>query len=319
MTPPLVSIIIPVHNAARWLHTTLESALAQTWPRCEIVAVDDGSTDDSASIVRGFESRGVRLTTSPHRGAAAARNVGFASSHGDLIQFLDADDLLAADKIAQQVPPLMAAPRHVASAAWARFTGTPGEVPTEYPNWRDMSGVDFLCRQYEAGSMMHPAAWLTPRDLILRVGPWDETLSVNDDGEFFSRIVLAAEGIAFCRQARSFYRSNVSGSLSQRTDPAGLASLFRSTELITSHLLAAERSARTTAAVAHAWKWIAYDLYPDSPALSREAWRRCLAQGGSTRPFPASRPIRWASHLVGWRIAKRLSRWARTRRETSPA
>ena len=63
---PLVSILIPAHNAAPWLAATLASALAQTGPRCEIIVVDDGSADSTLALARTFESRGVRVVTRPN-------------------------------------------------------------------------------------------------------------------------------------------------------------------------------------------------------------------------------------------------------------
>src|SRR5690242_5922162 len=100
---PLVSILIPAYNAQRWLAETLRSALAQTWPRKEIIVVDDGSTDQTPAIARQFASRQVSVISQSNRGAAAARNKAFSVCQGDYVQWLDADDLLAPDKIAEQI------------------------------------------------------------------------------------------------------------------------------------------------------------------------------------------------------------------------
>jgi glycosyltransferase involved in cell wall biosynthesis len=106
MSDPLVSILIPCHNAARWLAATLESALAQTWPRTEIILVNDGSTDDSAAIARGFASRGVRVIDQPNSGPGAALNRALRESTGEFVKFLDADDLISSDAVALQVAAL---------------------------------------------------------------------------------------------------------------------------------------------------------------------------------------------------------------------
>jgi len=308
---PLVSIIIPCHNAAPWLAETLDSALAQTWPNREVILVDDGSTDGSAAIARGFASRGVRLLSQPNRGAAAARNAGLAAATGALIQFLDADDLLDPGKIECQVREWMAGdPSRLLSGAWARFRGSPaGAGFAPEANWRDLSGVEFLQLHFEQGCMMHPAAWLSPRALLDRAGPWDERLSLNDDGEYFARAMLAATGIRFCAAARSYYRSGLARSLSGRKDAAALESLGRSFELIIGHLAAADASPRTRAAAAYAWKWLAFELYPGRPALARAAEARAAALGGSPRPVPAGPWFHRAARLVGWRAAKRLRDW----------
>ena len=306
---PLVSIIVPCHNAAPWLAQTLESALAQTWPRLEIVVVDDGSTDASRAIAGNFAPRGVRLITQPNRGAAAARNAGLRAAGGDFVQFLDADDLLAPEKTAAQLERLLAVPpRHIASGPWARFHRDPVEAlfVTE-PTWRDLTGLEFQLLHYEAGWMMLPAAWLCPRGLLDEAGPWDERLSLNDDGEYFSRVMLRAAGILFCPEARSYYRSGLRGSLSRRKDAAALRSLYLSTELNCDRMLAAAgASARARAAAANGWQRLAFECYPACLELTDRAEARCAALGGTPFPRPAGRRFRWLAPWLGWRMAKRL-------------
>jgi len=100
---PLVSILIPAYNAEQWAAETLTSALAQTWRPLEIIVVNDGSTDGTMNVLRCFEAAGVRVICQRNQGAAAARNRAFAESRGDYVQWLDADDLLAPEKIARQM------------------------------------------------------------------------------------------------------------------------------------------------------------------------------------------------------------------------
>lgn len=304
----LVSIIVPCYNAERWLAQTLESALAQTWPEKEIIVINDGSRDDSLAVARRFEPRGVTVADQPNRGASAARNHGLRLARGDFIQFLDADDLLAPEKIERQVRWLQSrGGSQLASGAWARFDSDPASASfTPFANWRDLGGVEFLQLHYEEGCMMHPAAWLASRALLDRAGPWDETLSLNDDGEYFARVMLASPGIVFCAEARSYYRSNLSGSLSKRADRRALESLFHSVELTLAHLLATDNTDRTRAAVAYAWKWAAFELYPGAPDLSRAAEANSRRYGGSPRPFPAGGRFQLAARLFGWRFARRF-------------
>ncbi len=304
----LVSIVIPCYNAAPWLAATLESALAQTWTATEIIVVDDGSRDHSLALARSFTARGVQVASQPNRGASAARNHGLRLARGEFIQFLDADDLLAPDKIALQMARLANEPADcLASGSWVRFTDDPAAprlVP--FPNSRDLSGVEFLQINFEEGCMMHPAAWLVPRPLLDRAGPWDESLSLNDDGEYFARVVLAGRGIRFCTGAASYYRSQLPGSLSRRVDARALDSLYRSMQLTLGHLLAADGSPRTRAAAAYAWKWTAFELYPGAPQLARAAEENCRALGGSERPFPAGASFHRLARFLGWRLAKRI-------------
>jgi len=309
MPTPLVSIIVPCHNAAPWLAATLESALAQDWSPVEIIVIDDGSTDRSSAVAAGFAERGVRVVTQGNRGASAARNHGLRLARGEFVQFLDADDLIAPDKIRRQMARLLAAaPGAVAAGAWARFRDDPGAAQfVPEPNWRDLAGLEFLLLHYEAGWMMVPAAWLCPRAVLDAAGPWDEALSLNDDGEYFARVLLKARGILFCADARSYYRSGVPGSLSRRKDRAALDSLWRSTELNLGRLLhAAPDSARTRAAAANGWQRLAFECYPGAADLAAEAERRSRALGGSPFPWPAGPAFRRWAALIGWRAAKRI-------------
>ena len=119
-----VSILIPCRNAAATLRETLESALAQEGVEKEVIVVDDGSTDRSREVAKGYEARGVRVIEGPRINASAARNRALQASRGDYIQYLDADDLLGANKISRQINILEQHPDCVATARWGRFRET---------------------------------------------------------------------------------------------------------------------------------------------------------------------------------------------------
>ncbi|MFB6258251.1 MAG: glycosyltransferase family 2 protein [Flavobacteriales bacterium] len=89
-----VSIIMPVHNGKLYLHEAVGSVLQQTWSDWELIAVDDGSTDGSASIVQSYQDERIHLIQQEHRGVSAARNKGLEKAQGDFLLFLDADDVL---------------------------------------------------------------------------------------------------------------------------------------------------------------------------------------------------------------------------------
>jgi glycosyltransferase involved in cell wall biosynthesis len=111
----LVSIVIPVHNGERFLERTLASALAQTYNPIEVIVVDDGSTDQTPSVVEAAASHDgrVRFFRMAKTGVAAARNLGIAKSHGQLVAPLDADDLWHPEKIARQAAVMRASPATV--------------------------------------------------------------------------------------------------------------------------------------------------------------------------------------------------------------
>jgi glycosyltransferase involved in cell wall biosynthesis len=109
MTPsPLVTVVVPNFNCGRFLPDALDSVLAQTYPHREVIVIDDGSTDDSLLVLNAYRDRvgpdRLQIVTQPNQGVSAARNAGIERSRGELIAFLDADDVWHPEKLAKQVP-----------------------------------------------------------------------------------------------------------------------------------------------------------------------------------------------------------------------
>ena len=104
-----ISVVIPVYNCERYLGMAIRSALTQTEPPGEILVVDDGSTDGSAAVARGFGAP-VHCLSQPHAGLSAALNRGIERAHGTFLAFLDADDLWMETKLARQFDALAAGP-----------------------------------------------------------------------------------------------------------------------------------------------------------------------------------------------------------------
>jgi len=107
--PLRISVIIPVYNGERYLAETIASALTQSVSPAEIIIIDDGSIDGSAEVAAAFGAR-VRTYAQPNAGPGAARNLGVQLAQGDLLAFLDADDLWLPDKLAHQLAYLTANP-----------------------------------------------------------------------------------------------------------------------------------------------------------------------------------------------------------------
>jgi hypothetical protein len=321
MPPPRVSIIIPCRNGVRWLGESIESCLGQSWPNLQIIVVDNGSTDGSLELAKRYEARAVTVLACERAGASAARNVGIKHADGDLIQFLDADDQLDADKIRRQVERLNAAPSaSVASGAWARFAHDPSAaVFAPEAVWRDFAPKDFLIASWLGGGMMPNFAWLTPRAVIERAGPWNEALSVNDDGEFFCRVVLAASSIAFCSDARGYYRSAGAPTLSRRRDGEALASAYAAVDMSCQHLLQRCASAAVAKACATHYQRFAYDAYPQAADLVAQAEKRALELGGSDLRAGGGPAFQMLARGVGWKLSKRAQLAWRTLRGRAAA
>ena len=312
--PPLVSILVPSFNSEEFLAECLESALRQTHPRIEIIVVDDGSTDSSLQIARSFSSRGVRVIQQENQGQAGALNTALEASQGEYIQYLDADDLLHPDKIALQIDALRnETPSTIASGSWARFKNqTDAAVFTPERVWKTLTPVDWLVESWQGGGMMHVAAWLIPRMVVQSAGPWVRELrwAANLDSHFFTRALLASNRCIFCAEARSYYRSghaSMSSWKSRKSLEATLRVLIENGD----SLLAAEDSPRTRAAQADNLQRFVFAVYPDGIDLLTEAENRIRQLGGS-RLHPSAGPAQMAlSRIVGWKLARRIHRWAR--------
>jgi len=312
---PLVSILIPAYNAERWIADTLRSALGQTWRRTEILLLDDGSSDRTLAVADTFGSKRVRVATQPNQGAAATRNTLFSLCQGDFVQWLDADDLLAPDKIARQVGAAARSgdARTLLSGTWGRFVYRPGRarfLPT--PLWSDLSPVEWLIRKMGQNRHMQTATWLVSRQLTEAAGPWNPRLLVDDDGEYFCRVLLESAGVQFVPEAAVFYRASGPASLSYvGRSHRKLDAQFHSMRLHIGYLRSLEDSERTRAAcIRYLQDWLGA-FHPERPDIVGEVTRLARELGGRVTAPPFSWKYAWIDALAGPGLAKRAQVFAR--------
>jgi glycosyltransferase involved in cell wall biosynthesis len=307
---PLVSILIPAYNAERWIAETINSALGQTWLRKEIIVLDDGSTDGTLAVARQFESKGVRVVTQRNQGAAAARNKAFSLSRGDYVQWLDADDLLSPDKVAHQMQAV-----EQTGDGWALFSSRWGSFRYRRakakfiasPLWADLDPTEWLIRKWEGNCHMQTATWLVSRELTEAAGPWDTRLLGDDDGEYFSRVINACNGIRFIPQGRVYYRITPSSRLSHigRSDKK-MEAQFLGMKLQIGYLCARENSDRVRAAcVTYLQRWLPV-FYPNRPDLVQEAQQLAGSLGGRLSLPKISWKYAWIEKLFGLAAAKHV-------------
>lgn len=311
---PLVSILIPAFNAQEWIADTMHSALSQTWPRKEIIVVDDGSTDQTLAITRRFEGEGVRVLTQKNQGAAAARNRAFSVCHGDYIQWLDADDLLAPDKISRQIEALNSRPsrRILLSSPWGIFMYRYYHaefVPTAL--WADLSPVEWLFRKMAGNVYMQTASWLVSRELTEAAGPWDARLLSDDDGEYFCRVLLASEAVLFVPEAKTYYRGP--GLAFRSLSYVGqstrkIEALWLSIQLHIGYLRSLEDTERVRAACLRYLQTSLVYFYPEMDDIVKQAEQLARELGGQLAPPDLSWKYSWMRTLLGWHLAKKGQR-----------
>jgi GT2 family glycosyltransferase len=306
---PLVSILIPAYNCAPWIEQTLRSAVSQTWPRTEVIIVDDGSIDDTASVCRSFESAKVRIICGQNKGASAARNHAFKQCQGDFIQWLDSDDILAVDKIERQLRRAETDGDALTlwSGPWARFFYRISRARYEpTPLWNDLSARDWIVEHVGNSHWMPPAVWLVSRALTERAGLWDESLSLDDDGEYACRLVSLSSKVGFVADARCYYRMANSASLSHSRTRSALESLYRAALLKRAHALGRDDSPQMREACGKGLSWVANFLEGGAPDLALQAKMQLQEWGGTTIATKVTAKYTIARAVLGARRAGQL-------------
>ncbi|MDB5287595.1 MAG: hypothetical protein JWR05_2544 [Mucilaginibacter sp.] len=317
MPEPLVSIIIPVYNAEKYLASAIQSAIVQTWSNKEIIIVDDGSTDNSLAIAKTFEGECVKVFNQKNKGASAARNKGLQEAKGEYIQFLDADDLLNKIKIESQVNLLLKHPNHIGLCGTIHFqNGTnPQSYPLNHEWYSDGSDnpADFLTKLYSGylfgyyGGMIQTNAWLTPKSVINKAGLWNEDLSVDDDGEFFCRVLLAGNGIHYSSQAINYYRKfHKKKTLSSQNTYQACKSILTSTDSKTINLLNRINNKQVRLALGRLYWENVFSFYPQFKELASEAEIKAkkLAPNLGINHFTGIKLI--LSKIIGWKAVRYL-------------
>jgi glycosyltransferase involved in cell wall biosynthesis len=306
---PLVSILIPAYNAEKWIDATIRSALAQTWQRKEIIIIDDGSTDRTLEIVRQFASDSVHVVSQANQGAARARNNALSLSQGDYIQWLDADDLLEPDKITKQMKAASVGGRRkiLLSSSFGTFMHRPNQAKfTPTALWCDLQPVDFLVRKLGQKVHMQTATWLVSRELTEAAGPWNTNMLSDDDGEYFCRVLLASEGVRFVGEAKVYYRSVGTGTLSYigRSNEK-LVALWGSMQSNIGLLRRLEESERVRVACVRYLQNYVVDFYATRRDIFEEMKKLANDLGGRLEIPRLSWKYSWIKTLLGWNSAQR--------------
>jgi glycosyltransferase involved in cell wall biosynthesis len=182
MSEPTVSYILAVYNGRRYLSEALHSIRAQSRPVEEIIVVDDGSSDDTAEVAEHFGPP-VRCVRQRNAGQSAARNHGVQLSRGDMIAFLDCDDLIHPNKVERQLRRFAEAPELMLIDGYAQNFWSP-ELSEDQ---RQLTGLQTLTHSTQPWPQFI-ATWLFRREVWQRVGQFDEARRFSEDSDWHDRV-----------------------------------------------------------------------------------------------------------------------------------
>jgi glycosyltransferase involved in cell wall biosynthesis len=308
---PLVSVCIPAYNAAEFLGDTLNCLQKQTYSNLEIIVVDDGSTDNTQQILEGIDDPRFSYYLQENKGASASRNKAFDLSSGEFIKFMDADDLINAECIEKQLNQIIDKPDSVASGKWGRFfkpDTSDFKLATEKIWGKGYSGIDWLVNSLiDAGSnMTQPGIFLIPRNIIDKVGMWNEELDLFDDFEFMTRIIANSQKVYFCENAVLLYRSGLESNLSNKKSDANMLSAFKSLKAGIQTILEKRDDADSRLACANTCQRWAFEFYPHHLDLFNKTEIEIRKLGGATINSGGGKTFLLLTKLIGWQKAKRL-------------
>jgi len=200
-------------------------------------------------------------------------------------------------------------PRILFSSSWAEFHYR-YQKARFLPNslWRDLEPVDWLVTRFERDVYMTSTSWLVSRTLTELAGPWDERLTVDDDGEYFARLVSKSNKIIFVPKARSYYRRHSLKSLSSGCSENGRQSQFLSKILCIGYLRGLEDSERTRKAC---MEFLRSDLsfLEEDESIMQEVSILAGELGGELSPTKPKWRLFLARVILGRKLAAKIRRW----------
>ncbi len=304
-TKPLVSILVAAYNAERWIRQCLDSALDQTYRATEILVVDDGSTDSTAAIAQKYADR-VRLIPQAHAGGNAARNRLLELASGEWVQYLDSDDYLLPEKIANQMrratedpePDVVYSPvllrDETAGAQRLLSLADTADFTLHFIRWGALNTNGFLFR----------------RQALVEVGGWNPEQAACQEHELVFRLISANKQFALVNTPGAVYRYHGALSVSRRDPLRTLRLKLELLDRMQNHLDARGGLTRVHKRELYSARMeAARTAWNIDPALAVVVSRQARSTGAwwvpSSSALPAS--FQFASRLLGYAGAERLA------------
>lgn len=207
-----ISIVIPTYNRAAWVGQAIRSVLAQTVVDLELIVMDDGSTDDTASVIGALPADGrLRYVLQENSGRSEARNHGLRLAKGEYIGFLDSDDQLLPDALATQLATFAMQPEAGMTVAGYRVVGDQGQALGEFRPWEwadrsDLQGWLFNCFGMP-GTVLHRRTW------VEHIGGFDRACEIAEDWDLYLRLAAAGCQTAWNRSIVCAYHRHQGSSI----------------------------------------------------------------------------------------------------------
>lgn len=202
---PQVSVIIPTYNCQNYIVQAIESVLIQTNCNFEVIVIDDGSTDETRSILTPYQNQ-IRYIYQPNQGVAAARNHGIEQAQGDFIAFLDADDYYFPNKLVEQVARFEAQPElGIVHSGWQRVDNE-GSLLKEIKPWEYVP--ELILENWLKWKPVLPSAMMFRRQWLEKVGGFDPRFPPAEDTDLALRLSLAGCQAGWLRKVTVCYRQH---------------------------------------------------------------------------------------------------------------
>jgi glycosyltransferase involved in cell wall biosynthesis len=317
MADDVVSIVMAMYNARRYVHEAIESVLGQDYPHFELIIVDDGSTDGGHEVVQRYSDPRIRLIRTENQGPSAARNCGVDASGGKYIAFLDSDDLLVPVSLSSRLIPLVKtgaevgysrnfAVMDISSDSSSIALGT---THSAIPSWEAWAAKDLISMLVDGTLSVGTWAFMIDRRLFQRIRGFDPTIEIFEDVEFISRLLPATQRVVETFAPFYVYRRqpNSSSAVNSRRKAAETLRTLRQTHRnLAPYLVGREDQ------VAQLLFTYCVQAYPYWTHEHRRTMAEAHRRRGGT-PFDLScvggKKAKLVARLLGWR-AGRLANFA---------
>ena len=301
----LVSILIPVYNARPWVAQAIESALAQTWPNKEVIVLDDGSTDGSIEVIQPYARR-VRIESAKNGGQNVSRNRLTAMSRGEWLVYLDADDELAPDNVAEKMKFAADAEAIYGSMDTVTFEGR-AAVRSEK---RPAVGYPDPLKAALWWAYPNTSSLAFRRTALLAAGGWDETVKNCTDYALYLPMLLRGDRFRAAPQAWTVYRM---WSATQAVNEAPIRKLTTRLKLMRAAVEAMKRTEQLTPEREQAYFDVALGcirlLHLHDPVASAREHQALRDWNPRLRPSPTvfSKGYLRTYHALGFAAAEKLA------------